>query len=272
MSAADANSSGQTQQSGAGAATVASAAPCDRLPAFVVRNVRKVYRLEQHAIRVLEGLNLTIGEGEWTALVGPSGCGKSTLLHLLGCLDDATAGDVLCRNRPYASLSSRQKALLRRDEIGFVFQAHHLFPELSAAENVMLPAMQWGRDRRAARERAGALLTQFGLGHRLRHRPQELSGGEQQRVALARALINSPDIILADEPTGNLDAAASRQIVDILQKLHDEQSMTVVMVTHDLGLAQLAQRVLLLRNGIAVPYDVGAAGAPTKTAVWPLSG
>jgi len=224
---------------------------------FETRHLQKHYRLEEHVIRVLEDVNLSVREGEWLALVGRSGCGKTTLLHLLGSLDEPTGGEVRCRNRCYSGLSSGQKARLRRDAIGFVFQSYHLFPELNAQENVVLPALQWGWDRRAARERAGELLAAFGLEHRLRHRPQELSGGEQQRVALARALINGPDIILADEPTGNLDVTASREIIAILQRLHGEQAKTIVMVTHDLSLAGLADRTLLIKDGRAAPFDPG---------------
>ncbi len=228
-------------------------------PAFEARRLRKHYRLERHDIHVLADVNLRIKAGEWVALVGRSGSGKTTLLHLLGSLDKPTDGQVLCCGRDYATLSRRQKAQMRRDEIGFVFQSYHLFPELTAQENVVLPALQWGWNRRTARSRASDLLAEFGLADRLRHRPQELSGGEQQRVALARALINAPAIILADEPTGNLDVTASGEIMSILQRLHAEQGKTIVMVTHDLGLAKLADRALLIKEGAAVPFD----SAPT---------
>jgi ABC-type lipoprotein export system ATPase subunit len=236
------------------------------VPVFDVRGIEKEYRLEKHVIPVLCGLDFSIKEGEWTALVGRSGCGKTTLLHLLGSLDEPTRGTIFCRNRDYGFLSSREKALLRRDEIGFVFQSYYLFPELDAWENVMLPALQWGWDRRAARSRAGELLAEFGLEHRLRHRPPELSGGEQQRVAMARALINRPDIILADEPTGNLDAAASREIIEILGRLHVEQRKTIVMVTHDLEIAQLADRVMLMRDGKAKTAPQGRPLTPADVA------
>ncbi|OGV73208.1 MAG: hypothetical protein A3K19_30440 [Lentisphaerae bacterium RIFOXYB12_FULL_65_16] len=222
--------------------------------AFEVCELRKQYRVEKHLVPVLEGVSFQIAAGEWAALVGRSGSGKTTLLHLLGSLDKPSGGDILCRGRRYSGLSSSQKALLRRDEIGFVFQSYYLFPELDATENVVLPALQWGWDRSAARRRAEELLVAFGLGHRLRHRPQELSGGEQQRVALARALINQPEIILADEPTGNLDAKASAEIIELLQRLHREQRKTIVMVTHDLNLARRADRVIMMKDGKAVPF------------------
>lgn len=225
--------------------------------AFSACHVAKHYRLERHVVRVLEDVTFTVNEGEWMALVGPSGCGKTTLLHLLGALDAPSGGRICCRGRAYADLSSRRRAFLRRDKLGFVFQSYYLFPELNALENVVLPALQWRRDRRAACRRAEALLTEFGLAHRLRHRPQELSGGEQQRVALARALINAPDILLADEPTGNLDAASSEEIVGILRRLHCERGKTIVMVTHDAMLAGLADRVLRLEAGRVLPVSSG---------------
>jgi len=222
--------------------------------AFQVTEVHKDYRLEKHVIRVLKGITLTVAAGEWVALVGRSGSGKTTLLHLLGALDDATQGEITCRGRSYRTMSNRQKATLRRDEIGFVFQSYHLFPELNALENVVLPALHLATNRRAARDTARDLPRDFGLGERLRHRPPELSGGEQQRVALARALINSPAIILADEPTGNLDKRASQHIIDILTMLHRRHGKTIVMVSHDLDLARLADRVLLIDDGVAVPH------------------
>ncbi|MBT4815476.1 MAG: ABC transporter ATP-binding protein [Lentisphaerae bacterium] len=228
-------------------------------PAFDARDVCRQFRLERHTIDVLSGINLTVQRGEWVALVGRSGSGKTTLLQLLGSLDRPTRGEVFCHGRPYSKLSGKQRAMLRRDEIGFVFQSYHLFPELSAMENVALPALQWGWDRNMAVSRARELLFSFGLEERLGHRPQELSGGEQQRVAMARALVNSPDAILADEPTGNLDVAAGKEIVGILQRLHADQGKTIVMVTHDLALAKLADRVLLMQNGQAEPLEGDAA-------------
>ena len=219
------------------------------VPAFDVTRLCKDYRLESHTISVLKDVSFAVAEQEWVALVGRSGSGKTTLLHLLGNLDKPTAGTVACRGRDYADLSSRKSALLRRREIGFVFQSYHLFPELSALENVVLPALQWDADRSSMRHHARELLAGFGLEQRLGHRPQELSGGEQQRVALARALVNDPDIILADEPTGNLDTAASTDIMAILQRLHRTEGKTIVMVTHDLTLTEYADRVLTMQAG-----------------------
>jgi len=221
-------------------------------PAFEVRGVRKHYRLDRHTtVEVLRGVDLTVRAGEWVALVGASGCGKSTLLHLLGALDEPDQGVIACLGRPYAGMKAVAKATLRRQDIGFVFQSYHLFPELDALENVMLPGMQGGiKNASGLADRARELLVRFGLEMRLRHRPLELSGGEQQRVALARALINGPRILLADEPTGNLDAAAAAGIIGLLEQLHRDEGKTIVMVTHDHTLAQRADHILHMTNGL----------------------
>ncbi len=243
------------------------------VPVFDVRDLHRHFRLERHTIDVLTGVSFSVALGEWVALVGRSGSGKTTLLHLLGGLDRPNAGDVVCLGRSYRRVSERERTALRLRHIGHVFQRYLLFPELSAHENVMLPALHWGWDRARARERAAELLQRFGLGERLRHRPQELSGGEQQRVALARSLMNEPDIILADEPTGNLDVAAGREIIALLEELHKTAGKTIVMVTHDLDLAGRADRTLVMRNGHAVPVPPGArpdlgpaSGAPVPAA------
>ncbi len=220
--------------------------------AFEAVDVHKQYKLQRHLVPVLRDINLRIAMGEWVALVGPSGSGKTTLLHLLGALDHPTAGVIRCRGLDYAAISNRKKASIRYQDIGLVFQAYHLFPELTALENVLLPALRWGTNKRAARQRAADLLESFGLGERLNHRPLELSGGEQQRVALARALINDPDIILADEPTGNLDPDSGGHIIRILADLHRQQRKTIVMVTHDQTLASRADRTLKLVDGRTV--------------------
>lgn len=226
-------------------------------PVFRVRALHKMFSLEGHTISVLRGLNVEIQEGQWVALVGRSGCGKTTLLHLLGALDTPSSGEVYCRGRGYHRLSRRQRTQLRREEIGFIFQSYHLFPELNALENVFLPALRWGMDRGAARTKAAELLSEMGLSMRLRHRPQELSGGEQQRVAIARALMNDPDIILADEPTGNLDVQAGAEITEILRRIHRDRSKTLVMVTHDLDLARQADQTYLIHAGAAEAREIG---------------
>jgi len=226
--------------------------------AFTVLQVAKHYELQGHRIEVLTEIDLHVNPGEWIALTGASGSGKTTLLHLMAALDKPSAGTIACLGADYAAISGRRRAMLRRDRIGLLFQNYHLFPELNALENVALPALRWGVNRRAAVNRARELLSEFGLSERLGHRPCELSGGEQQRAALARALINDPAIILADEPTGNLDQKAGSHIMDILTELHRQQEKTIVMVTHDRAVADRADRVLALDRGRLRP---GAAAA-----------
>lgn len=223
----------------------------ERQPAFIAEGLTKSYSVVGHTIPVLQGVNLQVEHGEWVTLVGASGSGKTTLLHLLGTLDKPDSGTIHCFGRALSQLSIRKRTALRRHTIGLVFQNYHLFAELNAIENAVLPARQWFINRRALHKRARQLLHEFGLGERLKHRPRELSGGEQQRVALARALINDPEIILADEPTGNLDDDAAGHIMDILDNLRQNYSKTIVMVTHDRTLAEQTDRVLELANGVA---------------------
>jgi len=213
---------------------------------FELQSISKTYRMGKHRVEVLKGITAGIERGQWVALVGASGSGKTTLMHLLGGLDKPTEGTVRCMGRRVVGGTATH---LRKRHIGYVFQSYHLLPELSALENVFLPARGWGESGRKTEARARDLLVRFGLGDRLRHRPLELSGGEQQRVAVARALINDPDIILADEPTGNLDADAAATIMEILSELHTRDGRTVIMVTHDPNCAQLAQRVLTIKDG-----------------------
>lgn len=213
---------------------------------FELDNVEKYYRMGPHRVDVLRGISATVRSGEWVALTGASGSGKTTLMHLLGGLDTPTGGSVWCLGK---RMAGRAATRLRRQHLGFVFQSYHLLPELSAVENVALPASGWGQSRSKAEKRATELLTRFGLSNRLKHRPVELSGGEQQRVAMARALVNNPDIILADEPTGNLDADSAETIMSILEELNTKDGRTIVMVTHDPSCATRAGRVLHLRDG-----------------------
>jgi len=213
------------------------------------RGLCKAYRLDHRIVDVLRHVDLTLAKGELVALRGASGAGKSTLLHLLGGLDVPTAGQIWFADQNLATLGPRELARFRNRKIGFIFQAYHLLPELDALENVCLPA-RLARVPAAEAERRGRdLLLRVGLGHRLEHRPGELSGGEQQRVAIARALVNAPEIILADEPTGNLDSHTGEQIIALLCALHDESRVTLLIATHDAKVAARAPRVVELVDG-----------------------
>ena len=219
-------------------------------------DLRKTYRLGRVEVPVLKGITLQVMEGEWVAVLGASGSGKSTLLHLLGDLDqpDRDGGEVQFEGRSLRLFSRRARNVYRTRSIGFVFQFYHLMPELTVLENTLLPAMvglhRWEYYARSARLRARAteLLDAFGLGHRLRHRPRELSGGERQRVAIARGLMNEPRVLLADEPTGNLDEATGGEIFDLIAAQH-RRGLTVVMVTHDPAIAKRADRIVQLHDG-----------------------
>ena len=217
-------------------------------PLFQIKNLHKSFSLAGGTIEVIKNLSLDLPKGEWLALTGPSGCGKTTLLHILAGLDRPTSGDILLDGQNIAKMSSSALTKLRKQRIGFVFQSYMLFPELSALENAALPALQWGVNRNEVYQNAKKWLETFGLASRLNHRPRELSGGEQQRVAIARSLINNPDIILADEPTGNLDVKAAQGIIDILQHVRSGKAKTLIMVTHDLNLAKQANRVIELKK------------------------
>jgi lipoprotein-releasing system ATP-binding protein len=224
-------------------------------PAFRITGVKKIYRLDRtHSVRVLNGIDLTVKPGSWIALTGASGSGKTTLLHLLAALDRPDDGDIHCLGHNLCKMRSGKRCEFRRTSIGLVFQQYHLLPELSALENVVLPA-RIDTSAEQAMDRARSLLDRFGLSERLNHRPQELSGGEQQRVALARALINQPRIILADEPTGNLDETAGNAIMGFLAELCREEGKTLIMVTHDSSLAKEADRIYHLAEGRLMPHD-----------------
>jgi predicted ABC-type transport system involved in lysophospholipase L1 biosynthesis ATPase subunit len=215
-----------------------------------VRAVRKSYELDHRAVEVLRGVNLTAANGELVALRGASGAGKSTLLNLLGGLDTPTAGEIWFAAQNLASFSESQMARFRNTSVGFIFQAYYLLPELDALENVCLPARMARAPAAEAEQRGRELLIRVGLGHRLEHRPCELSGGEQQRVAIARALINRPRLILADEPTGNLDSRTGEQIIDLLLALRAERHATLIIATHDTQVACRAPRILDLADGV----------------------
>jgi lipoprotein-releasing system ATP-binding protein len=221
------------------------------------REVEKAYRGgDGGLIRVLCGVNLTVGRGEMVAIVGASGAGKSTLLHLLGALDRPDAGEVLLAGDSVVHLGEDDLALLRNRKVGFVFQFHHLLREFSALENVMMPLRIAGWERERARQRADELLGRVGLGPRMHHRPGELSGGEQQRTAVARALAIDPVVLLADEPSGNLDHANSELLHDLFAELSRDLEIGMVVVTHNRSLASRADRVLLLEDGRLSDTDV----------------
>jgi len=224
------------------------------LPLLDACDVHKTYRFGALGVEVLRGVNLAVRSGEWLAILGSSGSGKSTLMHLLGGLDrpDAGQGEIHFRGEPISLQPGSALDRYRNRDIGFVFQFYHLLPELNVLENTLLPALVFGarsEGRTAVRQDAEALLGAFGLGHRLTHRPSQLSGGERQRVAIARALINRPAVLLADEPTGNLDAATGAGILDLLAERH-KQGLTIVMVTHDHEVAARATRQIRLLNGM----------------------
>ena len=213
-----------------------------------LRDVRKTYELGSQTVHALDGVSLTIERGEYAALMGPSGSGKSTLMNVLGCLDVPTEGTYVLNDRMVRDLSDDELAAIRNREIGFVFQTFNLLPRLTALDNVALPLVYAGLGRSERRERARARLDDVGLGDRIDHRPNELSGGQRQRVAIARALVNDPSIVLADEPTGNLDSTTSYEIMDIFTAIH-ARGNTVVLVTHEEDIATYANRVIRLRDG-----------------------
>lgn len=210
----------------------------------------KTYIQGRRTVNAVRGVSLTIRSGEFVTIMGPSGSGKSTLMHLMGALDTPSGGRAVFQGQDLQSLSDRQRSLLRRDRIGFVFQAFNLLPTLTAAENVALPLLLGGMSRRTALARAGECLEKVNMSHRGDHFPDEMSGGEMQRVAVARALIADPEAVLCDEPTGNLDTATSREILTLLGKLPEPGKRAVVMVTHDPSGAQYGTRLVKIRDGL----------------------
>ncbi len=216
-----------------------------REPLIIANSVAKIYRRGREEIRALDNVSFAIAGGEFVAITGPSGAGKTTLLNILGCMDTPTSGALSIRGREAGKLSEREQTLLRRREIGFVFQHFGLIPTLTVAENVALPALF---ARKQNNGRINELLERVGLAGRRSHRPHELSGGEMQRVAIARALVNNPALILADEPTGNLDSGTGDSIIDLFRQLND-QGLTIIVVTHNETMAGAAQRRLALRDG-----------------------
>ncbi len=215
-----------------------------------IENITKVYQMGETEVRALNGVSLKIDDGEWTAITGPSGSGKSTLMAILGCLDTPTSGVYRLDGTDVARMRDDQLAAVRNKKIGFVFQQFNLLARTSALENVELPLLYSGLNHR--RDKAKAALEAVGLADRMRHHPNELSGGQQQRVAIARALVTEPSILLADEPTGNLDSKTSKEIMELFGELHHTRGITVIFVTHDPTIAANAQRVIHIMDGVVV--------------------
>src|SRR5690606_5951168 len=214
-----------------------------------LNDIRKSYFLGRQELPVLKGINLSINRNEYVALMGPSGSGKSTLMNILGCLDTPSAGQYILNGKDVSRMDDDELADVRNTEIGFVFQQFNLLPRLTAWENVALPLIYAGVGKAEREQRAKAMLEKVGLGDRAHHKPNELSGGQSQRVAVARALINNPSLLLADEPTGNLDTKTSVEIMDLFSQLH-EQGNTVVLVTHEEDIANFTRRIVRIRDGV----------------------
>jgi ABC-type lipoprotein export system ATPase subunit len=238
-------------------------------------DIRKTYRLGQVDLPVLKGVSLTIHRGEMVALMGASGSGKTTLMNTLGCLDRPTSGDYWLDGQEVARLSNDDRAVVRNKKIGFVFQSFNLLPRTSAIEQVTMPLTYTGftMTDRECRERARELLERVGLGDRLDHEPSQLSGGQQQRVAIARSLVSQPSLLLADEPTGNLDSKTSVEILEMFQRLNEEEGITVILVTHDAGVAHYARHIIHMKDGLieSGAYGEKRNGQSDKQAVTALA-
>ncbi|MCD4704422.1 MAG: ABC transporter ATP-binding protein [Methanosarcinaceae archaeon] len=213
-----------------------------------IRDLVKVYT-DGLGVRALDNLDLTVKRGEFLSIIGPSGSGKSTLLHMIGILDTPTSGTVLIDGRNVTSMSDAERSQARNEMLGFIFQHHHLLPDFTALENVMMPLLIAGKSRKDANKAAQELLAEVGLSDRMEHRPNQLSGGQNQRVAVARALVNDPMIVIGDEPTGNLDTRSSDRIYELLRKLNREHKQTFILVTHDEQMAEKTDRIVRLVDG-----------------------
>jgi putative ABC transport system ATP-binding protein len=234
-------------------------------PAIVATDVSRTYEMDGVSVAALRGVSLTVERADFVALVGPSGSGKSTLMHLLGGLDRPTAGRLVIGGKDVATLTAPEMAKLRNETVGFVFQAFHLLPRTSALDNVALPLVYRGVGGRQRRSRAAEMLSRVGLEHRLNHRPSQLSGGEQQRVAIARALVTSPSVLLADEPTGNLDSVTGESVLALLESLNSSSGVALVLVTHDRDVAARAHRQIVMRDGLIVSGPGVPAGSASSS-------
>jgi len=216
----------------------------------VAKNLKKTYDSGKVKVEALRGVNLTVKEGEMIAVMGPSGCGKTTLLNCMSGLDDLTAGEVFVRGKPLSKMGDKARTRYRAEKIGFVFQSYNLLPVLTAAENVELPLLISGASPKEARKRAIEALKAVGLEDWQSHKPAELSGGQQQRVTIARSLVNKPEIVFGDEPTGNLDSESSREIMALLKNLNKENRQTFIVVTHDYTVGRMADRIVMMKDGL----------------------
>lgn len=228
-----------------------------------LKDIHKSYYLGKQELPVLKGIDLSVSNNEYISLMGPSGSGKSTLMNIIGCLDTLTKGQYVLNNKDVSKMTDDELADVRNVEIGFVFQQFNLLPRLTAWENVALPLIYAGVPKKEREERAIAILEKVGLGDRVGHKPNELSGGQSQRVAVARALINNPSIILADEPTGNLDTKTSVEIMDLFSKIH-EQGNTVMLVTHEEDIANFTNRIVRIRDGVVETDERKAVATPVN--------
>ena len=235
---------------------------------ILTQNLTKLYPLGDKTVTALDKVSLAVADGEYAAIIGPSGSGKSTLMHILGCLDNPSSGSYLLNGRDVSALNPRDLALVRGEEIGFVFQGFQLLPRLTALENVALPLLLCGVPHKVRMERAELLLRQVGLGERMAHRPGQLSGGQQQRVAIARALARDPALLLADEPTGNLDGQATSDVLELLSDLH-RSGRTVLLITHDPRVAARAQRQISIAGGRVVADSAAQMVPPVPISAQP---
>ncbi len=223
-----------------------------------IENMYKIYEMGSEKVHALDGVNLTIKEHEFVAIVGPSGSGKSTLMNMIGCLDTPTSGNYLLEGLDISKMKDTQLTMIRRQKVGFIFQQFNLLSKSSALENVELPAMYNGNSGRERRQKAETALKKVGLGDRMHHKPSELSGGQQQRVAIARALVNNPPVLLADEPTGNLDSHSGAEVMNMIKELH-AQGNTIILITHDHDVAEHAPRIIEIKDG-QITSDINRGG------------